>query len=322
MSPNDSTTGYSLEPYFPLDLEQEIFETAAVRDPTMIPPLLRVCRRVHSWVEPLLYRVLEIVDRNDPALSAAQIKSASFLHSAVRHVYLDIPMDLPKQLKKLLKDCTGMTDLCIGEMFQIDLFDLLGPICLRQLNVCVWGDASDRRYLLQHPFLRSITHLSLSEQSSGRCATWEEWSALATLPALTHLCLSLGFGSEALIHALRECPRLAIAVAAFGYGAKEHAKAVSFADQIATPVSDPRLVVLIVWFREQDWTDGAQGGKDSWFRAQAFIDAKRRGEIAEDCYFPEDEDECEDEDNESKEEEESEEDSEEVEEEEEAAEED
>ncbi|KAJ6559807.1 hypothetical protein B0H19DRAFT_1145834 [Mycena capillaripes] len=48
------------EPVLPLDLEREIFEFTALLYPAKLPTLLRVCRRVHSWLEPLLFRVLRL----------------------------------------------------------------------------------------------------------------------------------------------------------------------------------------------------------------------------------------------------------------------
>jgi hypothetical protein len=39
----------AVEPFLPVELEREIFETAAMRHPKLIPTLLRVCHRVHVW---------------------------------------------------------------------------------------------------------------------------------------------------------------------------------------------------------------------------------------------------------------------------------
>ncbi|KAJ7831385.1 hypothetical protein B0H14DRAFT_2804782 [Mycena olivaceomarginata] len=50
------------EPTLSLDLEREIFELSARQYPTSIPSFLRVCHRVHTWLEPFLYRVLNLDD--------------------------------------------------------------------------------------------------------------------------------------------------------------------------------------------------------------------------------------------------------------------
>ncbi|KAJ6592363.1 hypothetical protein B0H19DRAFT_5072 [Mycena capillaripes] len=44
----------------PLDLEREIFETAAIANSKLIPTLLLVCHRVHTW------RVSELLQRASP----------------------------------------------------------------------------------------------------------------------------------------------------------------------------------------------------------------------------------------------------------------
>ncbi|KAJ7860226.1 hypothetical protein B0H14DRAFT_2745128 [Mycena olivaceomarginata] len=48
------------EPTLPLDLEREIFELSGRQYPTSIPSFLRVCHRVHTWLEPFLYRVMNL----------------------------------------------------------------------------------------------------------------------------------------------------------------------------------------------------------------------------------------------------------------------
>ncbi|KAJ7773688.1 hypothetical protein DFH07DRAFT_140294 [Mycena maculata] len=55
----------SSEPTLPPELEHKIFETAALLHRARIPTFLRVCHRVHVWLEPLLYRVLDL---HEPSL--------------------------------------------------------------------------------------------------------------------------------------------------------------------------------------------------------------------------------------------------------------
>ncbi|KAJ7472369.1 hypothetical protein B0H11DRAFT_2038757 [Mycena galericulata] len=74
---------------FPVELEREIFETAATLHRQSIPSLLRVARRVLIWIEPLLYKV---IDFDSPMVHAAhramRIKPASFFQDSVRHLML------------------------------------------------------------------------------------------------------------------------------------------------------------------------------------------------------------------------------------------
>ncbi|KAF7346803.1 hypothetical protein MSAN_01819100 [Mycena sanguinolenta] len=109
-----------IEPALPLDLERMTFELVAELHPTTIPTLLRVCRRVHAWLEPLLYRVLNLDDFNliraiDFSLKPPSTESQppqsllsriyqwynppepvepprlQFFRNAVRHVFCTIP---------------------------------------------------------------------------------------------------------------------------------------------------------------------------------------------------------------------------------------
>ncbi|KAJ7617601.1 hypothetical protein DFH06DRAFT_1342754 [Mycena polygramma] len=218
MSTNDLPTGSNPEPCFPPEIEREILETAAVLHPAMIPLLLRICHRVHAWIEPLLYRVLTVDYRNLPSLRAAETKSASFLHTAVRHLFLEQPVKISEFRTTLLKNCTGVTNLYFDGALEIQFLDILGNMRLRKLSLSAPRDVSEKRQLLHHSTLRFLTHLDLFE-SSGTTTdahpTWEHWRALAAQPELTHLCLSRQFTSDVLIHALDECPQLAIAGIAF-----------------------------------------------------------------------------------------------------------
>ncbi|KAJ6582371.1 hypothetical protein B0H19DRAFT_1118189 [Mycena capillaripes] len=58
------------EPALPLDLEREIFELAARQYPSSIPTFLLICHRVHAWLEPSLYRVLNL--NHSPLVQAIQ----------------------------------------------------------------------------------------------------------------------------------------------------------------------------------------------------------------------------------------------------------
>ncbi|KAJ7714002.1 hypothetical protein B0H16DRAFT_1619667 [Mycena metata] len=71
---------------FPLDLEREIFEIAAAINPKTIATLLRVCHRIHAWIEPLLYSVIIATTPDDPVFDAIQHKSPTFLRNAVHHL--------------------------------------------------------------------------------------------------------------------------------------------------------------------------------------------------------------------------------------------
>ncbi|KAJ7617588.1 hypothetical protein DFH06DRAFT_1237397, partial [Mycena polygramma] len=221
---------------------------------TLSSTLLQLCHRV----EPLLYSVITIDDGDSPIFCAAETKSASFLHNAVRHVFLELPTKkMSEPRATLLSNCTGVTNPYFEGTLDIRFLDVLGTMPLRKLSFSAPRDVAEKRRIMHYPILRSLTHLDLYESSGpdvNASPTWEGWYALAALPALTHLCLSRQFSSNMLLHVIRESPCLVVAVLAF-------------------------------WGR---FACGARGGDDFWIRAEAFIAGKRgkrRGEIDNNCYF-------------------------------------
>ncbi|KAJ6472487.1 hypothetical protein C8R45DRAFT_1013148 [Mycena sanguinolenta] len=79
------------DPVFPPEIEQEIFRTTAVLYPKMVPTLLRVARRVHVWIEQLLYKTLHI--------SSLQAKGAS--EEALLYALDRKPPDFLKTIRRL-----------------------------------------------------------------------------------------------------------------------------------------------------------------------------------------------------------------------------
>ncbi|KAJ6505322.1 hypothetical protein C8R45DRAFT_972339 [Mycena sanguinolenta] len=179
-----------MKPVLPLDLEREIFENAAIRDPQFIPTLLRVCHRIHAWVEPLLYRVLLIRSPQTPCLPAVQSKSQAFLYRSVRHVFFTPRMR--NKIENVLK-CTRITSLFIDGDLSSDLLPFLEKICPRKLYLTIPDRAASwAKSTLGHSMFRSVSHLELFwDPWPEEIAPWDDdWSGLANLPALTHLCLS------------------------------------------------------------------------------------------------------------------------------------
>ncbi|KAJ6531167.1 hypothetical protein B0H19DRAFT_471810 [Mycena capillaripes] len=142
---------------FPLDLEREIFETAAVRSRAMIPTLLRVCRRVHVWLEPLLYRVVG-ADSRLP-ISAVESKPATFLQNAVRHFLYNKGSTLRSKewQKTLLSNCPDITNLFIYGPLEPDLICLLDKMHVQKLHLILPLESPVSA--LNHPLFQSVTHL-------------------------------------------------------------------------------------------------------------------------------------------------------------------
>lgn len=229
-------------------------------------------------VEPLLYRVLTIIDSTSPLLSAAETKPARFLKNAVRHVFL-APSFWEMQ-KSLLSKCSGILNLYIDGQLEPHNLPILGEMHLQKLsfslvpNVSVWDHSA-----FYHPIFLSVTHLELFQTHNYSPErpplNWDDWSPLASLPSLTHLCFSEAL-SPLLPHALAECLRLVVGVVAFWDGSHLE-DGIDFAAGLTW--SDPRLVVMVISSYMDDWEIGARGGDDFWLRAEAFVFRKRKGEI-------------------------------------------
>ncbi|KAJ7501929.1 hypothetical protein B0H11DRAFT_690600 [Mycena galericulata] len=267
---------------FPFDIEREIFETAALRDPKLIPTLLRLSHRVHTWIEPLLYRVLILLESTSEKslLSIAEAKSASFLKTAVRHVSTSL-LDHSTS-KSLLRKSTGILNLHLPGGLSRGMLDDLAETHIRKLafSPTNFSDLPP----LDHPVFLSLTHLDLYVISFDEDALlWEKWSSLASLPELTHLCFSDLLSDAILPQVIVECPRLLVIVTAYWYlDFPDEAKV--FAE--ALTVTDPRVVVMAITENYiVDWERGAREGIDFWVPAEDFVNRKRRGEVESTCYL-------------------------------------
>ncbi|KAK7058110.1 hypothetical protein R3P38DRAFT_2497663 [Favolaschia claudopus] len=266
-----------VEPFLPLDLEREIFETAAVQDKTMIPILLRVCHRVNNWVEPMLYRVLIIENEDNSHIAALRSKPPHFRQTMVRHVFIDFTSSAMKPVVEQLSDFYGIESLAIDGHQKEAPSAFLDTLHPRKLSLWVASDASQwAQSTLSRPIFSLVTHLELYHANDQENTSWEHWTTLASFPALTHLSLVKSLALGILQDALQHCQHLEIAIIAFWDP--------SFVDQALDlaqdpPVSDPRLVIMMVGNIMDDWTIGTQGGNDFWRRAETFVAQKRLGKL-------------------------------------------
>ncbi|KAK7058126.1 hypothetical protein R3P38DRAFT_2844465 [Favolaschia claudopus] len=270
-------------PSLPLELEREIFETAAVANTRIIPTFLRVCRRVHAWIEPLLYRTLILTGDDSPYLIALRAKPIEFQRKSVRHVYIQCSFFPSNFIRDLLSDLSDIQSLLMdGHYDVVELRPVLDKVRPRKLSLWVqphspeWSPITPIR-----PLFLCVTHLELFKPSFVP-STWEEWSPLASLPALTHICLIQGLIVDLLQPVVRNCHQLQAVIAAYFEERSLH-----LAETLANnlPVADSRVVVMLQRDYVADWTVGARGGRDLWVRADDFLAQKRCGKIPVSTYF-------------------------------------
>ncbi|KAJ7452883.1 hypothetical protein FB451DRAFT_1282326 [Mycena latifolia] len=269
------------EPSLPLKLEREIFETVAQADKSAIPTLLRVCRRVHTWLEPLLYSVLEIRHSDDTLSiveSVINSRRASFLQNAVRHVFLWVKPERSTREQNLLWHCSGITDLYIAGNLNPEFLPALSKMRLRKLALDLPFPSSLR---VDHPLFLSVTHLDLCSPPISSEESWDSYSCLASMPVLTHLRFTEPIASVWLTRVIAECPKLLVI-----HIVLDEVEDLSgvFAEILLT-ITDQRVVVTQMSDYTADWIAGTRGEDNMWARAEKFLAQKRSGEIPRTCYI-------------------------------------
>ncbi|KAJ7431522.1 hypothetical protein B0H11DRAFT_2210229 [Mycena galericulata] len=287
-SRNSSAAPLDTPQRLPEDLEREILEIVAFKHPETIPTLVRIARRTLLWLEPLLYRVLLLLDDDaiDRIQDRIERKPAALWRDGPRHLFLSVQS--PQEFaRNILSRCTGLEDLMLScdSGRPREFLPALEAMQLRRLGV----DMSDffggqAKMDLRGPAFSSITHLLLMDDHFGDadvdvCAT-----QLAVLPSLTHLALVDGVPRELMLAVLERCAALYVLVN-LRNNFRRHT--VQFVAR-ELGIEDPRLVILALGMFTKEWVAGAKGGEDFWVRADTFVDKKRKGEIDAATYWIDD----------------------------------
>ncbi|KAF7348103.1 Zn(2)-C6 fungal-type domain-containing protein [Mycena sanguinolenta] len=211
------------DPFLPPELEREIFELVAANDPldiwthqhvgVTVLALPQVCRRVQSWIEPIIYERISLLhsfNGGEPVpkfLATINARPASFFAAHVKYLYFDRYIPLPA-IQQVLSVCTGAVSVGCHHPY-LTLAPLLAPLPLHRLCVSEFVVPSKSADL--PPWAASLTQLGLTNVLPP-----DPMAAFATLPSLTHLAVGYdalpnpdnpGAGA-ALLHLLRAAPRL------------------------------------------------------------------------------------------------------------------
>ncbi|KAJ6598110.1 hypothetical protein DFH09DRAFT_1303926 [Mycena vulgaris] len=268
-------SGLDSPPFFPSELEREIFETVAEIYPDTIASLLLVSQRVHEWIERVKFRtVIPNILPIPCSLYALQqtirsnSKPTGFFHDRVRNLFIGAALN-EAGLQEVLAACSGVQSLVLIDDVGPSALPSLGAMQPRRLHVHLthlFGNiaAIDPSHLM----FAALTHLDLFDDNIAALP----WHNLALLPALTHLALFQIRSTALAVRVLAACTRLEVLI-----------------DMQSTPpaaehllcVDDVRFVYLVVADTDyaSDWVVGTKGGLDFWARADAFLAKKRRGEI-------------------------------------------
>ncbi|KAJ7705461.1 hypothetical protein B0H17DRAFT_669126 [Mycena rosella] len=273
----------STDPVFPAELEREIFETTALMHPKTIPVLLRVTRRVHIWIEPLLYRVIQL-NRLKTAYGirrAMQTNPARFFQDNVRHLLLSPIVFTEQECLALLSVCPKLVSFYA---FGGVLTPAMLPILQDMAHVRRWSSRLSSLFGsvpaidLSIPFFRNITHIDIFEAVADDTQTAR---GLAALPALTHVGLNNRTRAGVPRRLLNECIHLQVLANIWHVSNFVAARNVA----ASPPAIDVRFVVCTSGNHCDEWEVGARGGTDFWAAADAFVARKRRGEIDASCYW-------------------------------------
>ncbi|KAJ7448356.1 hypothetical protein FB451DRAFT_1375386 [Mycena latifolia] len=294
----------STDPYLPPDLEREIFETTAIRYPATIPKLLRVAHRVLGWLEPMLFTVVRITgleekDAGDKALLRAIETRPDFFPHTVRHMYL-FPVhwsffgarrsanawsDL--ELQTALRACRDVANLfLLGNPTTPSLHPILE---MRPKRLFMFVSVRNRAMDLSLPFFQHITHLLLGDMDGPERSIQLEGpqlQQLCHLPVLTHLAFALNDvapSAELLSTIMTYCARLQALLLLGGIDHDPMTISKALAEDVS--LHDPRVVILSNEDFNKEWYLSTRGHPDMWARADAFISAKRTGEIDGPCYY-------------------------------------
>lgn len=204
-------------------------------------------------------------------LSAVKSRPPEVLRAGVRQLFLVEEADRRELGMGLVFNCSQLThlEIWLGPAGVTPYLPALSKLRLQSLALM---SLPDNQLPLTHPLFLSVTYLDILPASEVP-GVWADWSHLAALPALTHLCLGKEILGAILPQLVVQCPRLVVISTAI-FSASQ---ADLFADNL--PVNDVRVVVRIILDYVVDWETGARSGVDFWVRAERFITRKRRGEI-------------------------------------------
>ncbi|KAH8818567.1 hypothetical protein DL96DRAFT_1621454 [Flagelloscypha sp. PMI_526] len=187
-----------VSPRFPPELEALIFTYAAYLSTRTVSDLLLVARRVHTWIEPLRYRVLKIEWCTSPKfLRLLSQKSPDFLSAHVSVLMLDDYTDFNikrqawlNSVNEVLKHCHEIVDFTLVAV-ACPVIDWASYTHLRVLTLSSIA-SQEFREMLNNTLtliLPHITHLEYSTTFLYRYLLDDQMVA-SQLPGLTHFMLS------------------------------------------------------------------------------------------------------------------------------------
>ncbi|KAJ7600401.1 hypothetical protein C8J56DRAFT_910153, partial [Mycena floridula] len=270
----DISTPPTMQPYpdLPEDICRLILETAVEQDRLAALHLVLVSRRVQRWIEPLLYRVIELrptkrVARFQWTITASS-KPASFFAIHVQKLFISNVYDT-RAIAIILSVCTGVKSLAAWSL-ELPVAGITLRSSIRRLSLDV--DAL-RRIRFGNP--EYLTHLQFTSPISPALIQ----STLAEFTNLTHLALVPGPEDD---KSITDC----VAEIALYIPSTVHIVLLNIIEcdnTIAdvtlswmTQKCDPYMIMRLYPLHDKDWGHISWSESDIW-ELGAEIQAKRRG---------------------------------------------
>ncbi|KAJ7059418.1 hypothetical protein C8F01DRAFT_1144412 [Mycena amicta] len=266
------------DPRFPRELEQEIFETAAELHPRTVITLLRVARRVHFWLEPLLYRYVHLQENGGPSedafLHAASSQPPGFLARGVRRVLLDFSLQpLDAELLSQIYHAILAISTMMDPKMNAEIGPLIESLTLHRLAVCL-DQLMPSLTSKDTDAFRFLTHLEVFDDlTADTCQRISPF--LVALPALTHLAFNEMLDAAMMQQLLDGCVHLQVfVILSMMSGSSTHRRAERWAVEL--PIRDPRVVVTVYerWFECI-----SEESVSYWCAAERFVEQKKLGWI-------------------------------------------
>ncbi|KAF9466705.1 hypothetical protein BDZ94DRAFT_1250563 [Collybia nuda] len=279
---------HPLRPLLPHDVLRAIFEYIYYDDKRAALKLVLVSRVVQTWIELILYSVVNLHRETTSraflrTIETSRTKSRTFFATHVKSLCIsyDIHNDRTARIISVCKGITSLTFWVVPNTWNPSAYLLqpaitaaLGPLRPKKLSVLLHGVLGSPYPRFQLPFFEQISHLSVM----NKWEDWTTWWGFEMLPCLTHLSFDLQVGPRALDkttgrvisqlieNVLARCSQLQVCALFLIFDPSPTGTAATLLDSMTVP--DPRLVFLKESdpFRDREAHSGREA--DIWKQAE------------------------------------------------------